>query len=231
MVKLSDLPDLVLVTIFRELDLQELLTNVAFTNKRFHQIVHGNSTLWRHFSMEHQLEVSIIDLRSILKHSVAFLKFCIPCATLHFSSADIDFLLVKELCNAKSLYWLDLTSCRLSTLCFLPFLSNIEILNLSECGNLVSEDFEVISSLKKLDQLYLSFTNITPETIVRICEPLTLTLLDISGIPLTIQHCARILTPNLLFFHLTLESQEDEIWLNGLLARQYKELSVHIYRN
>lgn len=140
-------------------------------------------------------------------------------------------MFVNELCNAKRLYWLDLTECRLSTLCFLPSLTNIEILNLSECRNLVSEDFEVISSLQKLDHLYLSFTNISPETTVRICEPLTLTVLDTSGIPLNIQHCARILKPDLLFFHLTLESQEDKIWLKGLVAGHYKNITLNFYHS
>jgi hypothetical protein len=230
MAGLGELPDIVLVEIFRSLDLLELVKNIALTNKRFHHIVHQNSSLWRHISADHQLELSLTDLRRILKHSVAFLEFLIPCATLHFSSADIDFIFVNELCNARCLYWLDLTECRLSTLCFLPFLTNIEILNLSECKNLVSEDFEVISSLKKLDQLYLSYTNITPEAIVSICEPLVLTVLDVAGIPLNIQYIVRILKPELLFFHLTLESQEDEIWLKGIITGHYKDLSLHIIR-
>ncbi|KAL4233947.1 hypothetical protein ACF0H5_005602 [Mactra antiquata] len=136
MAGLGDLPDLALIQIFSSLELPELVTNVALINKRFYQIVHQNSTLWRHFSTDHQLELSIKDLRRILKHSSAFLEFLIPWATLHFSSADIDLLFIDKFRNAKRLYWLDLTECRLSTLCFLPFLTNIEILNLSGCRNL-----------------------------------------------------------------------------------------------
>ena len=43
----------------------------------------------------------------------------------------------------------------------------------------------------------MAFTNIAPETIVTLCEPLT-------------QHRSRILKPELLPFHLTLASQKDE---------------------
>ena len=226
---LCGLPDVVLIQIFGLLDLQELLKTIAPVNRRFHHIVHSSSILWRHFSSDSPLDLSITDLSQILKHSVAFIEFLIPCAQLNCSSADIDLLFVQELRKARSLYWLDLTECRLSTLCFLPFLINVEILNLSDCKNLISEDFEVISSLKKLDQLYLSFTNISPDTIVRVCEPLTLTVLDTTGISLNIEHCVRILKPELLFFHVTLESEEDEIWLKGLVARQYKDLTLRIH--
>lgn len=227
---LVDLPELVLVAIFKEIDVQDLILNVAVTNKKFYDIVQNNSVLWRHFSIDHEIELSLKDLQNILKHSVAFTEFLIPCATLHFDSCNIDFLLVTELCKAKRLCWLDLTGCRLSTLCFIPFLQKIEILNLSECSNLVSEDFEVISSLVKLDQLYISFTNISPETVARICEGLTLTLLDTAGIPLDVNQCARIIKPDLLYFHYTPDSLEDELWLNELVSREYKKLNINIYR-
>ena len=78
MAALGNRPEFILVQIFRSLDLHELLQSIALTNRRFHEIVHTNSILWRHFSMDHQLELSVKDLQNILKHSVAFLENLIP---------------------------------------------------------------------------------------------------------------------------------------------------------
>ena len=104
--------------------------------------------------MENQLETSVKDLQKILKHSVAFLELLIPCAQLRFHSANIDCLFLKDLCNDRRLYWLDLTECTLSTLCSIPCLPNIEILNLSECRSLVDEVFGVILSLQPVRGLH-----------------------------------------------------------------------------
>lgn len=230
MVTLIDLPDLVLVKIFSHLDIQELLKTVSVTHTRFNEIVKKTSCLWKHFSFDHPLELTLTNFRNILDHSSAFLEFLIPGVTLHLGSSEIDFELVTKLSNAKNLYWLDLTGCRLSTLCFLPMLCNLEILNVSECTNLVNEDFEIISKLANLDHLYVSFTNIRPDTIAFVCESLTLSVLDISGIKLNIEQCVRILQPDLAYLHLSVESQEDEIWLKGFVSRHYESLSVNIYR-
>jgi len=68
---------------------------------------------------------------------------------------------------------------------------------------------EAITKLPKLERLYMSFTKIEPATIVRVCSSIpNLSVLDISGIKLTVMH--------LQYFHLSLESQEDEIWFYGL---------------
>lgn len=181
------------------------------------------------FSIEHPLELQKKDLQVILRHSVAFHEFLIPRATLRCSTPEVDFLFTTGLCNAKSLYWLDLTCCSVSTLGFLQCIPNIKILNLSECANLVDADVEVISTLHTLDHLYLSFTNITPNAIVRICAYLRLSVLDTSGIPFKLWHCAQVLKPDLAFVYLSLERSGDEAWLYGM-CKLYNNLAVHIHR-
>lgn len=65
----------------------------------------------------------------------------------------------------------------------------------------------------QLESLYTSFTKIEPVTIVSVCSSLpNLKLLDVSGIQLTIEHCANILTDHLQYYYLSLESDEDVIW-------------------
>ena len=230
LVDFSSLPELVLVKIFAHIELQDLILNVSRTCKRFYMVVDGNSVLWRHFSVDCAVEAEEGHLSKILRHSISFLEFLIPYASLNVSVSAIDFHLTTGLCNAKQLYWLDLSGCKLSTLSFLQFMPNVEILNVSECTNLIDADFDVITNLNNLNQLFVSFTNVKPETIIRICESSTLTVLDTSGIPLNIEQCARVLTTELLFFYLTLERDDEEPFLHGLV-RNFRSLSIHICRN
>ena len=127
---------------------------------------------------------SIAQLQRILRHLVALTEFVIPYGTFTCFAPDIDFLFITELTNAKSLTRIDITDCPMSPLCFLKFLANIEILNVSDCRNLVDADFSVVKTCKNLSQLYVAFTKITPDTILSICSCLTLIVVDASGIPL-----------------------------------------------
>ena len=77
----------------------------------------------------------------------------------------------------------------------------------------------------------MSFTKIEPATLVRVCSSIpNLRVLAISGIKLTVEHCAHLLTDQLQYFHLSLERQDDEIWFIGLTKR-FRNLTVHIYRH
>lgn len=226
---LCDLPDLVLVHILKFIELQELLLNVCKVNKKLYNIVNQTSFLWKIVEFEFPLDLQQEDLEHIFTHSVGIRMFHIPCATLHIPSNELDFLFTTRL-SIANLYSLDITGCRVSTLCFLKCFKNLHELNISECPNLVDEDLEAVRSLMQLESLYTSFTKIEPDTIVSVCSSLpNLKLLDVSGIQLTIEHCANILTDHLQYFYLSLESDEDESWFCGL-ARRYRNLSTHIYR-
>lgn len=228
-INLCDLPDLALVHILNFIELQELLLNVSKVNKRFHYLINETSSLWKNFEFDFPLEFEYKHLENVVKHSKGIQRFHIPYATVHASSYELDFLFSTQLSRAN-VYSLDLTGCRLSTLCFLQCFRNLQILNISECKNIISEDLEAVLPLTQLERLYISFTNIEPDTIVRVCSRLSnLILLDVSGIKLTVVHCANILTDKLRYFSLSLESDEDEIWFCGI-ARRFANLSVHIYR-
>ena len=64
-------------------------------------------------------------------------------------------------------------------------ISNIEILNLPGCVNLVIDDFPVLEGCTRLDQLYLSLY-ISDETLYEIIRGKSLIVLDVYGVPLSL---------------------------------------------
>ena len=195
---LTSLPDLVLVKILRYFTIQDLLQTIAKTCKRLNSIVESNSKLWSRFEPDWFSSVRIEQLHRILRRSVALTEFVIPYGTFTCSVPEIDFLFITELTNAKSLTWMDIP---MSTLSFLNFLQNIEILNVSDCRNLFDADFSVVKTCKNLSQMYADFTIITPDTILSICDCLTLIVVDVAGIPLQLGHCERIFHPSFCTFN------------------------------
>ena len=224
---ITSLPDLVLVKILSHFSIQDLLQTVAKTCTRLNSIVECNSILWSRFVPDYFSSVNIEQLHRILRHSAALTEFAIPYGTFTCCAPDIDFLFITELTNAKSLTWIDITDCPVSTLCFLKFLPNIEILNVSDCKNLVDADFHVVKTCKNLSQLYVAFTKISPDTLLSICSCLTLIVVDASGIPLQLGHCERLFHPGLFYFQFTPDNREDEPLFQSLF-RRYRDTSVHI---
>ena len=101
--------------------------------------------------------------------------------------------LIYKCLSRAYMYSLNIIGCRLSTLCFLKSFKHLKNLNISEYPNLVDEDLEAIAELPKLERIYISFTKIEPATIVRVCSSIpNLSVLDISGIKLTVMHCAHL---------------------------------------
>lgn len=227
---LTDLPDIVLIHILRNITLHELLENVSKVNKRLNEVINHTSSLWWDFDFDFPLELTEENLLTILTHSVGIKNFRIPYATLNVFSYVLDFQFTTQLPKAN-LVSLDLSGCRVSTLCFLHQLAgSLKELNVSECDNLVDEDFEAIQTLPLLETLYMSFNQIDPSVIVRVCRPLNkLKTLDVSGIKLSVIHCAAIVTDHLHWFSLSIDSEEDEVWFCGI-CRNFKDLSVNIYR-
>jgi len=139
--------------------------------------------------MDFCVDLNKTDLQRVLRHSRGFETFLLPYAQIECCAFEIDFLFSTNLVNAKNMYCLDISQCKLSTLCFQRYMSSLKIVNVSECLNLVDEDFQVISSCNNLEQLFLSLTNISCITITSVCSVLYLMVLDLSGIPITTDVC------------------------------------------
>jgi hypothetical protein len=98
-------------------------------------------------------------------------------------------------------------------------LPRLEILNVSECDNLVDNDFRVISEVQTLDQLYLSYTNVKASTVVDIGTSLELLVLDASGIIMTVEQCDKILNMEMHYIQVSFDSNESERSINQLKDR------------
>ena len=143
---LAELPDLVITEIFKFLTLGTLLQSVNRTCKRFYDIVKNTSILWRNFEFDVSLTPTTSDFKEIFRHSHCFKSFFLTTKSISCSASFLDQTFIKGFHEAYNLTWLDLTNSKISTLCFLSYTLNLEILNLSGCRNLVDEDFNVIKN-------------------------------------------------------------------------------------
>ena len=230
---LLQLPNLVLVNIFRNFHLQFLLQVVSRTCKTLHSLVHSNSVLCEVFEFDHRIELSIADLQKILSHSKTYQRFMLFSGALdNCRVCDIDYTFIKYFQKAEQLYWLNVTDAPISTLGFIVNAPNIQLLNLSGCKNLLDVDFAVIADCTKLDQLYLSFTHISPETLVSIIRGRRLTVLDICNVQLSIEHCEQILAgcwETLLYFHLSLQEGISSNSFRSQIEDIYIDISFRLY--
>lgn len=227
MSNLLSLPEHIIVEIFTNITITDLLLYVAPTCKYLNDIINENSKLWRDIDLDFPLVANLDTLKRILNHSFGFKSFLIPYAELTCTVYEIDFLLTRTLPNSKSLFWLDISRCRLSTLCFLNLMPHLQILNISECTNLVDSDFQVLEQCKSLDQLYMSYNNVEPETVVRVCSELKLTVLDLSGVRMKVSQCDKILKPVMLHFQVSLAEEESEIDIENLRSK-WRDCSIRI---
>ena len=133
--QLCDLPVLVLIHILKFVSLHELLLNISKISKPFHSLINETSSFWNNFEFDFPLELHMEYLEHVLHHSIGIHIFNIPYSTLHVSSHKLDFLFTTQLSRAN-LYSLDITGCRLSTLCFLKSFKHLKNLNISESPNL-----------------------------------------------------------------------------------------------
>jgi len=230
----TQLPDLVLVRVLRYISIFELLTSVNRTCKTFYNLIAQTSVLWEHFEFEQldgPLSISRTDLELILTHARAFKTFILPPLAVSCNGFDLDLLFANFLKSCK-LSWLTLTDLPLSTLCFLVNTPNIEVLNLSGCTNLVDEDFMVLKTVTHVDQLYLSFTNISNNTLCEIVRGKSLLVLDVCGVPLTIATCHQVLSAthtSLITFDLSLDNGISVQDFNRQVKDVYLDTAFHIY--
>lgn len=186
---IADLPEFIITEIFKYLALSTLLQSVNRTCRKFYKIVKNTSILWRNFEFDTPLFLTTTTVKDIFRHSPCFRRFLLTTESISCSTAFLDLTFVQGFHKAYHLTWLDLTDSKLSTLCFLTYTLNLEILNLSGCRNLVDDDFRVITNCSKLDQLYVSFTAISPGVIVEISEKLDLISLDACAVHFTLIEC------------------------------------------
>jgi len=115
--QLCNLPVLGLINILKFVELQELLLCVSKVSKIFHTLINETSSFWNNVECDFPLELHREHLEHVLHHSIGIHIFNIPYSTLHVSSNELDFLFTTQLGRAN-LYSLDITGCRLPTLCF-----------------------------------------------------------------------------------------------------------------
>jgi len=212
-----------------------LITQINRVCKRFYHLIKHSAVFWTTIDFDVPLEVTNKkQLDYILRHSHKFKIFRIGYASLNVNVADIDILFTHQLCKAKSLCWLDISKCKISTLCFLSNLNNVSIVNISECRNLVDDDFKVLYTCSKVDQLFVSFTKISPATAVELSRHLNLVVYDVCGIKLKIEQCEEILDNSyqtLLMFHISMIGDGiDEQSVDRRLRSVYLETSVYTHR-
>jgi len=123
--------------------------------------------------------------------------------------------------------------CKISKLCLLSNLKSLSIVNLLECRNLVDKDFKVLNTCSNIDQLYVSFTKISPVTAVVLSRHLKLTDYDVCGVELRLEHCEEILDNSyqtlLLLYIFMIGNEIDEQSVNRRLRSVYIDTSVHIH--
>ena len=173
-------------------------------------------------------------LANILSHSIGFWTFLLPYANLICPVPDLDLILIRGLSASKSLYWLDLSDCELSSLCFLKCTPNLEILNVSGCKNLIDQDFTALKYCSKINQLYVSFTAIYPSSLISLCSILTLNVLDMCAIPFKLKEIESLMQlsySTLVYVHLSLDSTLDVTVFRQFIAKRYLDCSFSIYQN
>jgi hypothetical protein len=227
------IPDHILVNIFSHLPLCELLPSICRVCKRFNSLIDNVSRLYKDFTFNYALTFHTRDLAKVLRHSASFERFIIPHGTIFQCTVpELDYILTKHFRHAPSLYWMGLYNCPISTLGFLTAVPNIQFLQIKGCDNLQVCDFLCLKSCHSLEQLYLPFAKIDPETVITIVEGKSLTVLDVSGIEFDIDECIQVLNlcyNTLIVFNLSLSVSEDNFRRN--IEDFYIDCSFSICRN
>lgn len=187
--------------------------------------------LWKNFEFNDTLKLSKKDIEYILKHSIQFENLNLACTTFTCYFGEIDYAFPRRL-NGTHLILLNLSETRISTLCFLLESPNIEILDLSGCKNLIDEDFLIIRKCQKVEQLYLSFTHVSTESLKAITYSLTLFTLDVCGIKFSLADCDAILRhsyKSLLFFYSSVLDTEEREAFETEIIDHYIDCSITIF--
>jgi hypothetical protein len=160
---MDNLPEDILLIIFNQLNYIDNI-NLLKVNKTFNKFIKHNN----HISLNKSVDLDAINepdkLISIFpnikfyynKNDDKLLKYIKYIYSLSLSYCDINsFNNFNNLEHLKCLY---LEETKISNIDFLVNYHNLRVLNLSWCLNI--DNFEVLSNLKKIEILDLSYTNI-----------------------------------------------------------------------
>jgi hypothetical protein len=229
-----ELPDVPLIRVLYFIDLEDLLLVVNRVCKRLNDIIKYSTVLWIVLEFYDPLNITESDLPCILKHSKKFRVFNIGLSNYTGRLAQLDYFLVTNLSSSKNLIWLTLTRTEISTTCFLQYLPNLEILDLSQCSNLNDCDFHVIRYCTKLEALYLAFNKVEPKTITDvISDKPNLQVLEITGLYLKLSEIHNVLHKcyqSLMSFYVSLHSSVNEDDFEQEINLNYRDLYYHIYK-
>jgi hypothetical protein len=161
-----------------------------------------------------------------------FVEFDIPYPSYYGILASLDYNIISGLSRAYNLTDLNLTKCVISSTCFIIYLPNLECPNLTECLNLCEADFFILSSMNKLEFLYLSFDFISVDAIaIIVTNKPALVSLEVYGLGLTIADFHTIISPcykSLVFAYVSIVPSVEEDECYDMVHTHYIDLCTRI---
>lgn len=228
---LITLPTELIVYILQFIPLQTCLSTVSRVCRNLHDIVECSPVLWRDVQFDCHVCVDAAILRRLLTHCRKVQSFILPHSTTDICSPYIDYAFTS--CKFDSLVWLDLSQAPISTLCFVFDAPKLEIINVSECENLQDTDFVVLQSCINLEKLYVSFTQVSGETLKTICFGKPLCVIDACAVGLTIDQCRAILTNtagDVVQFNMSIKDGVNETEFKENVEDIFVDTCIRLYR-
>lgn len=220
-----NLPDQILLEILKYFTLFDLVQVINRTCTKLNILIKNNTILWRQFQFDFPITINEDSLKYITAHSRQFTNLEIGSSDFQCSATLFDYYFSKYLLSGKHLVWLNLSKAPLSTLCFLKDLPNLEVLDVSYCKNLQDCDVCVIKHCKKIEQLYISYLDIQPVSLLDIIHFLPhIFTIDASGIKFNIVQIEELLSvcyDTLYFFDFSLQT--------SVLQEQFTHLIQDVY--
>lgn len=213
------LPDEVLVEVFKNFCLKELLKTVCLVSKRWRHIINNNNILWScllldEWPMQYLNEEQIVN---IMSHSSGFRYLSIRYIEITTSERRLQTLLGDSLGFSKRLRYLDLSGQPISSLNFLLTDSNsspLETLILNDCRKIdTCCCTAILEQLQNLTVLSLNRVGFTANQVATITSSLcSLNVLCLVGVSLERNDVRLILQKlnNLQFFEISCSSEDKE---------------------
>lgn len=213
------LPDEVLVEVFKNFCLKELLKTVCLVSKRWRHIINNNNILWScllldEWPMQYLNEEQIVNFMS---HSSGFRYLSIRYIEITTSERRLQTLLGDSLGFSKRLRYLDLSGQPISSLNFLLTDSNsspLETLILNDCRKIdTCCCTAILEQLQNLTVLSLNRVGFTANQVATITSSLcSLNVLCLVGVSLERNDVRLILQKlnNLQFFEISCSSEDKE---------------------